>query len=494
MSSGADFPDPLMSASTPTPEQFDLVVIGAGPAGEKGAAQAAYFGKRVCVIERAPKPGGVALNAGAVPALTLRESARRLAALRRAGPGISVHVDPGVGLSDLMVGERDVIAMGWELVEENFERHAIASIQGSARFLDTRTVEVTRYGKPPRYVTGDAFLVATGSRPDQHPMLHVDASVVHDWETILTVDRIPGSMIVVGGGKTACEYASVFAALGTRVTIINERPRLLGMFDPELADALRQRLTGHLGVAVHSDVRIASAEVVNGERANVVLADGTSLVADVVLSCIGRLGNSAGLGLEGIGAHVDQRGFVKVDHAFRAVEGHIYAVGDLIGWPGLASTAMEQGRVAVCHAFQLTYKQRMAESFPVTVWSIPEAAAVGEHEEVLAARGIPVETGRAHYRYNTRGRILGDIDGYLKLVFHAEDRRVLGVSALGDGATELVHVGQAVMGAGGTIDYFIESVFGYPTLAEMYKYAAYDGLQRLARRAARSPGLPAASR
>lgn len=483
-----------MSDPTPTVEQYDLVVIGAGPAGEKGAAQAAYFGKRVCVIERAPKPGGVALNAGAVPALTLRESARRLAAVRRAGPGISLHVDPHVGLSDLMVGERDVIAMGWELVEENFERHAIVTIQGAARFVDAHTVEVSRYGKPPRQVRGEMILVATGSHPEPHPLFPVDQEVIHDTETILTCDRIPDTMIVVGGGKTACEYACIFAALGSRVTIVNERARLLAMLDPEVSDALRQQMTGRLGISIHSDAPVTHAEVVNGERANVVLADGTSLVADVVLCSVGRLGNSQGLGLEEVGAHVDHRGYVKVDHAFRALGSHLYAVGDLIGWPGLASTAMEQARVAVCHAFQLRYKERMAENFPVSVWSIPEAAVVGEHEELLTARGVPVEVGRAHYRYNTRGRILGDVEGFLKIVFHAEDRRLLGVSVVGEGATELVHVGLAVIAMGGTIDYFIQGVFGYPTLAEMYKYAAYDGLQRLARRAARSPGLPAASR
>lgn len=474
-------------------DRFDLVVIGAGPAGEKGAAQAAYFGKRVCVIERAPRPGGTAINSGAVPAMTIRETAIRLARLRRRGlKGVEVSINGSVALRDLMAGERDVIESSWAQAADNLQRHGVETVQGQATFVDAHTVEVSRYGQAGRRITGDTFLIAPGAQPAQTPGVTLDHEIFVDSASLLALDRLPEQMIILGGGAVACEYASIFGALGTRVILVNPRPRLLAHLDAEVGETLRQQLTARFGVTVYSDVGVAHSEVVNGERASVVLADETSLTADCVLDACGRVGNAASLGLEALGIKLSARGFIQVDEKFRTVVPHIYAAGDILGVHTLASTAMEQGRVAVCQAFDLRYKQQVSPQLPYVVWSIPEIASVGASEEQLHARGLQFQIGRANFHMNTRGQIVGDSHGYLKLLFDPTDNRLLGVSIVGESAAELIHVGMACLAFTGTIDFFIQSAFAYPTFAESYKYAAYDGLQRVARSAARSGGLPAA--
>lgn len=474
-------------------EHFDLVVIGAGPAGEKGAAQAAYFGKRVCVVERAPRPGGTAINSGAVPAMTLRETALRVARLRRRGmQGVEVSVKRNVGLRDLMAGERDVIESGWAQAADNLQRHGVETVQGQATFVDAHTIEVARYGQPGRRITGDYFLVAPGARPAHTLGVTIDDEIFVDSTSLLSLDRLPEQMIIIGGGAVACEYASIFGALGTRVVLANPRARLLEQLDAEAGEALRQQLTARFGVTVYCDAGIARAEVVNGDRASVVLTTETSLTADCVLDATGRVGNAGDLGLEALGIRLSPHGFVHVDEQFRTAQPHIFAAGDVLGLHTLASTAMEQGRVAICHAFDLRYKQEVSAALPFVVWSIPEIAAVGASEEELHARGVAFLTGRAHFRSNLRGQIVGDSQGYVKLLFDPADNRLLGASIVGEGAAELIHVAMACLAFGGGLDFFIQSAFAYPTLAEAYKYAAYDGLQRIARSAARSGGLPAA--
>lgn len=474
-------------------EHFDLVVIGAGPAGEKGAAQAAYFGKRVCVIERAPRPGGTAINSGAVPAMTLRETAIRLSRLRRRGVhGVEVSIKGRLGLRDLMAGERDVIESGWAQAAENLQRHGVETVQGQATFVDAHTVEVARYGQPGRRFTADYFLVAPGARPAVTPGIPVDHAVFVDSSSVLTLEHLPEQMIVVGGGGVACLYASIFGALGTRVILANPRRRLLDQFDAEIGEVLRQQLTARFGVTVYSSVTVARAELVNGDRASVVLSDETSLTADCVLDANARVGNADGLGLEALGIRVSPAGFIQVvDDAFRTAQLHIYAAGDVVGLHSLASTAMEQARVAVCHAFDLRYKQQIAPDLPFVVWSIPEVAQIGASEEQLNARGIPFEVGHSTFHANTRGLTIGQSHGFVKLLFSPADRRLLGVAIVGEGAAELIHIGMACLALEGTLDFFIDSGFAYPSLAETYKYAAYDGLQRLARRAAKTAGLPA---
>lgn len=471
-------------------EHFDLVVIGSGPAGEKGAAQAAYFGKRVCLIERAPKPGGAAVNTGTIPSKTLRETALYFSGLRQRGLyGVDLSLKQNITIGDFMHRERAVIENAWAIIQDNFDKHGIVTIQGAARFLDARTVEVSRYGMEPRRITGEVILIAAGSIPLPPVGYAVDGDVIHDSDTLLTLQRMPLSMVVVGGGVIGCEYACIFAALGVRVTLVNARSRLLAHLDHDVGDALRQSMTGRLGASVHANVEVAHVAVDTG-RVRVTLSDGVVLHTDAVLVTTGRVGNSAPLGLAGIGVKVNDRGFIAVDEHYRTAVPHIYAAGDVIGFPALASASMEQARVAMCHAFELRYKSAVSSVLPYGVWTIPEIATVGESENSLHAREMPYEIGRASFRLNARGQILGDTDGFVKVIFHPEDKRVLGVTIVGEAACELIHIGMTVIANGGTIDFFIQSAFNYPSLADAYKYAAYDGLQRLQKRHSRMAGLP----
>jgi NAD(P) transhydrogenase len=473
-------------------EHFDLVVIGAGPAGEKGAAQAAYFGKKVCVIERSPKPGGAAVNTGTIPSKTLRETALYFSGLRQRGMyGVDLRVKHDITISDFMYRERAVVEATWQLIDENFKRHNITVIQGDARFIGMNAVEVKRFGEEPRTITGEALLVATGSSPQQPTGVAVDGTVIVDSDSLLTLQKIPARMIVIGGGVIGCEYACIFAALGVKVTIVNSRSRLLGHLDAEVGDHLRTMITARLGISVHVNVEPTSIKV-EGETAHVMLSDGSEHYSDVVLFSAGRVGNTGGLGLEQIGVTCNKRGYIEVDRDYRTAVPAIFAAGDVIGFPALASTAMEQARVAVCKAFDLKYKQQVSSVLPYGVWTIPEIATVGDTEDALAAKNANFEIGRSSYRINPRGQILGDTDGFVKLLFDPDDQRILGVSIIGEGACELIHLAASVMSFGGTLDYFIQSVFNYPAFSDAYKYAAYDGLQALARRRAQMPGLPSA--
>ena len=483
----------LFRLAVSTQDQFDLVVVGAGPAGEKGAAQAAYFGKRVCVIERAPKPGGAAVNMG-IPAKALRESALFFSGLRQRGLfGMELRVQPGISLADFLPRERHAVDAAWEVIHQNLQAHGVESIQGTARFVDSHSVEVTRYGQPARRVTGGHFLLAPGAAPQAPVGFTVDDDVIVDSASVLTLQRIPSSMIVVGGGAIGCEYACTFAALGVRVTLVHSRSRLLSHLDHDVSDAVRQAMTGRLNITVLGEVDVRSVQV-SERRAHVTLTDGLELSADVVLACTGRVGNAGALDVESVGIRTSARRFVQVDGQYRTAVPHIFAAGDVIGGSCLASAAMEQARVAVCHMFDVNYKRQVSDVLPSAVWTIPEIATVGEAERSLLARGVPCETGMASYRLNTRGQMLGETDGFVKLVFHPEDQRLLGVTIVGEGAVEGIHIGMTVIALGGTLDFFIQSAFNYPSLADAYKYAAYDGVQRLGRRRARYPGLPSVPR
>lgn len=470
-------------------DHFDLVVIGAGPAGEKGAAQAAYFGKRVCLIERAPKPGGAAVNTGTIPSKALRETALYFSGLRQRGMyGLEYRIKPDITIADFMYRERAVVESAWATIDENIRRHGIVTVQGNATFVDPHTIEVTRYGQPARRIQGDYVLVATGAHPQPPTGFTLDGAVVVDSDSILRLDRIPAHMLVVGGGVIGCEYACIFAALGVRVTLVTDRPRLLAHLDGEVGESLRQQITQRLGVSVHVGTTLESLHV-DGGFARATLGDGMQVTTDCVFYAAGRVGATDGLGVETVGAHTNTRGFVVVDEHYRTGAPNVYAAGDVIGFPALASTSMEQARVAVCHAFDLRYKQRVAAVLPYNVWTIPEIATVGESEESLLGRGVQFETGRASFRGNARGQIIGDLEGFVKLIFHPEDQRLLGAAVVGEGAGELIHVAMACMTFNGSIDFFIQGVFNYPSLGEAFKYAAYDGLQALQRRYARLKGL-----
>ena len=477
-------------------DHFDLLVVGAGPAGEKGAAQAAYFGKRVCIVERAPKPGGAAVNTGTIPSKTLRETALYFSGLRQRGLyGIEYHVQPNITISDFMYRERAVVEASWQLIDDNFARHHVTVVQGTARLVDAHTVEVTRFHDVNR-LTADVILIATGSHPLRPAEIPFDGEVVVDSDDILMLQAIPQRMVVIGGGVIGCEYAGIFGALGCRVTIVNQRERLLTQLDAEVSEALQADMTRRLGaqVMVNAEVKSVRVEGTDKERIAVVsLTDGTDIVADCVLYSVGRVGSTKDLGLEEAGVRTNPRGFVKVDENFRTTVPSVFAAGDVIGYPALAATSMEQARVAMCHAFDLKYKERVSQVLPYGVWTVPEIAMVGETEESAREKGLAFETGKSGYRTNPRGQIIGDLDGFVKLIFQRGDQKLLGCSVFGESACELIHVAAAVLTFGGTIDYFIQGVFNYPSLSDAYKYAAYDGLQRMARRASRSGGLPAAA-
>lgn len=462
-------------------EHFDLVVLGSGPAGEKGAAQAAYFGKRVALIERAPEPGGAAVHTGTLPSKTLRETALYLSGHRaRDLYGVSVKLDDPHAAVPKLIARKDAIAKAETArIHRNLERHGVRYFRGAARFEDARTVVVDSALGNTR-VRGDVFLVATGSSPLRPPEIPMEDEDVYDSDEILQLDRLPRTLTVIGAGVIGCEYACMFAALGVRVTLVDARQEILSFLDPELVERLRDAML-RLGIGLELGVRWKGVAR-RGSAIDCTLEDGRVLTAEKLLFAAGRVGNSAGLGLEPLGVIPDPRGALKVDAHYRTQVPHIYAAGDVIGFPALASVSMEQARVAVCHAFGFEYKSEVSSLLPYGIYTIPEVSAVGETVASAEAKDIEVVIGRAHYRDNARGQIMGDADGLTKIVVDVRTRRVLGTHVIGERASELVHIGLAVMQCGGTVDAFIEMVFNYPTLSESFKYAAYDALGRLAKR------------
>jgi NAD(P) transhydrogenase len=460
---------------------YDLVVVGAGPAGEKGAAQAAYFGKRVACVERAAEPGGAAVHTGTLPSKTLRETALFLSGFRqRELYGLSVELRPDLAVPKLLsrknaVRDLEVARMQW-----NLERHGVPFFRGSGRFVDSHTLDVVDPAGARRRITADVFLVATGSKPYHPPGIPFEDPDVDDSDTILEIDRLPKTMLVVGGGVIGCEYAAMFAALHVEVTLVEGRPRLLPFLDVEISERLAMAMR-RLGVRFLLGETTTSIARVEGRGLVTSLASGAEIVAEKVLASSGRSGSTEGLGLEAIGVEVDKRGYVKVDGDYRTAVPNVYAAGDVIGFPALASTSMEQARVAVCHAFGFTYKRQVSHLLPFGIYTIPEVSCIGFSEADAAEKGIDVVVGRASYRDNARGKIIGDDDGIIKLVVERKTRKLVGCHCIGERASELVHIGQAVMILGGTIDVFIEMVFNYPTLSEMLKYAAYDALGALSK-------------
>ncbi len=461
---------------------YDLVVLGVGPAGEKGAAQAAYFGKRVACVEKASEPGGAAVHTGTLPSKTLRETSLFLSGFRqRELYGLSVDLRPGTAVPRLLsrkdaVREQEVARMIW-----NLEKHSVKSFQGTARLVDAHTVEIlSPAGGAPTQVTSEYFLVSTGSKPHHPPDIPFDDEDVDDSDTILQIDRLPRSMLIVGGGVIGCEYASMFAAMHVEVSLIEARPRLLSFLDTEIGERLRGAMQA-LGVTFHLGKTTQAIRRMEGRGIVTTLSDGTEIAAEKVLASSGRSGCTDGMRLADVGVKLDKRGYVLVDGDYRTAVPSIYAAGDVIGFPALASTSMEQARVAVCHAFGFTYKRQISHVQPFGIYTIPEVSCVGFSEETAAEKKIDFVVGRAFYRDNARGKIIGDKDGVIKLVVERATRRLLGCHCIGERASELVHIGQVVMLAGATIDVFIEMVFNYPTLSEMFKYAAYDALGAIAR-------------
>lgn len=459
-----------------TAYEYDLVVLGGGPAGEKGAAQAAYFKKRVALVERAPEPGGAAVHTGTLPSKTLRETALFLSGYRqRELYGLSVTLKEDLAVPKLLSRKDTVRELEVERIKQNLDRHKVDLVRGRALVKDPHTVEVVDdAGKVARTLTAEIILVATGSSPFQPPNIPFGKAVA-DSDTILEIDTLPKRMVVIGGGVIGCEYASMFAAMHVKVTLLEGRDRLLPFLDAEMGSRLQSALQT-LGVDIKLGVSVE--KVTLDEDVNVVLKNGETIECDKLLVASGRQGNTKELGLQGIGVGVDKRGYVQVDENFKTSVDSIYAAGDVIGFPALASTSMDQARVAVCHAFGFTYKKQVSHLLPYGVYTIPEVSCVGFSEEQAKEKKIDYVVGRALYVDNARGKIVGDKEGAIKLLFDRETRKLLGAHCIGDRASELVHVGQAVIALGGTVETFIDMVFNYPTLAEMFKYAAYDALGR----------------
>ena len=458
-------------------ERYDLVVIGAGPAGEKGAAQAAYFGKRVALVDRLSRPGGAPVASTGIPSKTLRETAMYVTGFRnRDVYGLRLEVDPEVVLQRLMARKSEVVSTMARAVDENLKRHGIRFIQGQARLGPDRTVFVSGDGED-LVLEWEIVLLATGSRPLRPPAVPFEDPDVNDSEEVLEINRIPSTMVVVGGGPAGCEYASIFTALGTEVTLLDAADRILPFMDEELSRLLAETFE-RMGMRVMLGSGVATIGRSQGAL-QVLLENGDVIRPEQVLFAAGRSGNTEGLGLEEVGVKLDARGRVVVDETFRTSAEGIYAAGDVIGPPALASVSMEQGRVAMCHAFGIPFKETIDPLPPSAVYSIPEVAMVGLTEEAARAEGIDYEVGRGWFAGNAKATISGFTEGLVKLVFGRNDKRLLGVHILGDGASELIHVGQDVIHGDATIDRFIHTTYCTPTRSEAYKYAAYDGLQRL---------------
>ena len=460
-------------------QHYDLLVIGTGPAGEKAAAQAAYFGKRVAIVEASLDFGGACVNTGTMPSKILRESALYFSGIKQRGLyGVDYSLRKGLTVENFMHRKDVLVAEERKKIRDNLAAHHVDVIHGVASFKDAHTLAVTTGHEKIVGLSADFILIATGSRPHRPPEIPFDDQVIFDSDSILKMGRIPTSLAVIGGGVIGCEYASIFTALGVQVALVDGRDRVLPFLDAEISDRLRERLSA-LGVNFLLEERMAKIERV-AHRVHIELQSGKTLDTDAALFAAGRRGATDELHFENVGLTLNKRGYLDVNESYRTSVPSIYAAGDVIGFPALASTSMEQGRVAICHAFGFQYKQRVASMLPMGVYTIPEISAVGETEQSCKEKGIDYVVGRARYSNNARGLIAGDSSGLLKLLFRRSDRQLLGVHIIGESATELIHLGMMVLETGGKLDMFIDFVFNFPTLSEMYKYAAYDGLGNLA--------------
>jgi NAD(P) transhydrogenase len=461
---------------------YDLIVIGSGPAGEKGAAQAAYFGKSVALIEREPVLGGACVNTGTIPSKTLRESALHLSGFRQRGfreGSIDLTIN-AITVADFMYRKDRVVAHEWKRIDDNLRRHKVDRYEGSARFVSpTRIAIKNAIGE--EVIDGGVVLIATGSSPHRPDHVPFDGDVICDSDSILGIDSIPKRLAVVGAGIIGVEYASIFAALGVDVHLVDGRTSLLPNIDREIVRVLIGEFHNRLGITFHLGMDVASIERCD-RQASLTLKDGECFVVDNVLYAAGRTSNVEGLNLEGVGVTTGARGIITVDENYQTSIPNIYAAGDVVGFPALASTSMEQARVAMVHAFNLKYKTRVASILPYAIYTIPEVATVGLNEEDCRKNGTKWAVGRAFYRDNARGEIIGDLKGLIKLVFDPESLKLLGVHIIGENASELLHIGMIVMQFNGTINAFIDCVFNFPTLSEAYKYAAYDGLGSINRK------------
>jgi len=458
-------------------KHLDMVVIGSGPAGQKAAIQAAKLGKSVGLVEKNVALGGVCINTGTIPSKALREAVLYFTGLAQRGLyGGSYTVKQDITIDDLIYRSEVVIRNEIDVIRGHMARNGVEMLAGNAQFQDPHTLLIDR-DQSSETLTADYIVIATGTTPARPANVPFNENIIVDSDGLLCLNRLPKSMIVVGGGVIGTEYACMMAALDVRVILTEQRDRLLDFVDSEVIESLQYQMrsagiTLRLGERVEEIMRLPDGSV------QARLQSGKHLHAETLLYSIGRQGATQTLGLENVGIATDNRGRINVNASYQTEQPHIYAVGDVVGFPALASTSMEQGRLAACHAFGEPTSS-IPELFPYGIYSIPEISMVGKTEAQLTAAGIPYEAGIAQYREIARGQIIGDEHGMLKLLIHEENRQILGVHAIGTGATELIHIGQAVIAFQGTVDYFINSVFNYPTLAECYKVAALNGSNKL---------------
>lgn len=469
-------------SSSSSPFDYDMVVIGSGPGGQRAAIQAAKIDKRVAVIEKKAVVGGVSINQGTIPSKTFREAVLDLTGyLERGIYGASYTVKQNITMQDLLYRVDYVVKHEIDVTRHQLQRNRIDLINGIASFADPHTLRVEVVGDHSiREVRSRFIVIATGTESTREGHIPFNDSTIITSDEIPTLQKMPRTMAVVGAGVIGCEYASMFAALGVRVTLIDKRDRLLPFVDHEITDALSYHLRDNR-VLLRLGEEVAGIEEIPGEsgtKVKICLTSGKIVTSDVVLYSIGRTGATSKLNLSAAGLEADDRGRLRVSEHYQTSVPNIYAVGDVIGFPSLASTSMEQGRLAACHAFGIPASSSPS-LFPYGIYTIPEISMVGRSEKELTADGVPYEVGKARYREIARGQIIGDQTGLLKLVFHYDTRELLGVHIIGEGAAELVHIGQAVMAFRGKVDYFVQTVFNYPTLAECYKTAAFDGINRM---------------
>jgi NAD(P) transhydrogenase len=457
---------------------FDVLVLGSGPGGQKAAIAAAKLGRRVAVVEKTHMLGGVCINTGTIPSKTLREAVLYLTGLnQRELYGASYRVKEEITVADLGMRTQHVIGREIQVIRSQLGRNHVTVLQGTGRFLDPHTIGIASdEEKEEKKVTAEKIVIATGTSPARPATVEFDDKTVIDSDAILHLDQVPETLVVVGAGVIGIEYASMFAALGTKVTVVERRDRMLEFCDLEIVEALKYHLRD-LAVTFRFGENVAAVER-RPRGALTVLESGKKIPADCVMYSAGRQGKTNELCLEAAGLAADDRGRIEVDENYATPVPHIYAVGDVIGFPALAATSMEQGRLAAQHACGEPVAE-MKGLPPIGIYTIPEISFVGKSEDDLTHDKIPFEVGISRYRELARGQIIGDSYGMLKLLVSSEDRRLLGVHVFGTGATELVHIGQTVMGCGGTVDYLVNAVFNYPTLAESYKVAALDAMNKM---------------
>src|SRR5689334_17165425 len=460
-------------------ETYDHLVIGSGPAGQRAAIQAAKFGKRVALVEKMEVVGGAAINTGTIPSKTMREAVLHLSGFYyQSIYGVNYRVKDQITMADLSFRAQHVIKTEIDVTRAQLSRNGIEVLTGVASFTDPTHIHVVSSRGQSDYEAG-TVIIATGTKPASSPLVPLNGRTIVNSDQILQMPDIPKTLIVVGGGVIGVEYTCMFSTLGVRVILVEKRPRLLEFADAEIVEALSYHLRDHR-VTMRLNEEVESVEEAAGCGVVANLQSKKKISGDALLYAVGRQGNVEELNLQAAGIAADARGRIQVDAEYRTSQPNIYAAGDVIGFPSLASVSMEQGRLAAAHAFGLNLHSNPA-TYPYGIYTIPEISFIGKTEEQLTDEDVPYEVGVAFYREIARGQIRGDTTGRLKIIFHRETHQILGVHIIGDGASELLHIGQAVMILKGTVEYFVDTVFNYPTLAECYKAAAFNGLNKLAR-------------